>query len=414
MAASICVNFMNIWYIHPYAGSPKYGMSFRPYYLAKHFNKLGHNTTVISSLKHHLCSLPFKKPGLVDVEGVKYFLQNSIDYQGNGVKRLLNMLMFGLGLFGKHFRTFSKINPPDVIIASTAHPFHLLAAKYYSKKYNAKLILEVRDIWPLSLQELVGISKYHPLSVLINAFQKFGYKKCDHCVSLLENSESFFLNEGLKKGKFSCIPNGIELSSEHEKESENSSLKSQLSIAISNFDTVIGYTGALGIPNNLMPLINAAEKFKKYNIGVLLVGDGIQKKALEERVAELQLDNVVFFGKVHKTFVSYVIDSCDAMFINAMPKELYKFGISPNKIFDYMMHDKLVFNGIDSPNNPLEKAGCEINFPANDYLSLANKVIDFHKNKENFAINSSEFVRRQHSYAQLAKNYESLMESLVG
>lgn len=403
---------MRIWYIHPYAGSPKHGMSYRPYYLAKHFNELGHNTTVISSLYHHLCFIPGVKPGLMDVEGVDYFFQKVVSYQGNGLKRVLNMLSFGCGLFSRSFREFSKSQKPDIIIASTAHPFHLLAAKYYAKKYGAKLILEVRDIWPLSLQELVGISKYHPLSIIINIFQKYGYKHCDHCVSLLANAEQFFLEEGLKKDCFTYIPNGVELTHEQVCEKVPEVFAINLKNALKDFDTVIGYTGALGIPNNLMPLIDAAAHLKKHRIAILLVGDGIQKCELEDRVNELNLNNVIFFGKVPKNFVTYVIKECDALFINAIPKNLYKFGMSPNKVFDYMMHDKIVFNGIDSPGNPLEESNCEIRFTANDPLVLSQKILHFHNNKEAYEVSSSEFVKKKYSYKHLSEKYISLLKSL--
>ena len=295
---------MNIWYVHPYAGSPKYGMSFRPYYLAKHFNKLGNKTTIVSSQYHHLCSLPVSQSGLQSIEGVDYFLQKVCRYEGNGFKRLKNMLGFGFGLFTKDFRDFSVQNKPDIIIASTAHPFHLLAAKFYSVKYKAKLVLEVRDIWPLSLIELIGISKYHPLSILINLFQRFGYKNCDHCVSLLANSEGFFLKQGLKHQSFSYIPNGLELDEKDSPNESDQDLVMKLNEATLGFKTVIGYTGALGIPNNLMPLIEAAKYLNGHKIAILLVGDGIQKNALENRVRELDLDNVIFFGKVSKDMYS--------------------------------------------------------------------------------------------------------------
>lgn len=409
---------MNIWYIHPYSGSPKHGMSFRPYYLANHFNQLGHTTTVISSSFHHLCGSLSSEPGVIDVEGVNYYLQKSTTYSGNGIGRLINMFSFGFGLFSGMFRRFSIDNKPDVIIASTAHPFHLLASKYYAKKYGAKLILEVRDIWPLSLQELLGLSKYHPLNVVINIFQKFGYKSCDHCVSLLGNAENFFVKEGLPEGRFTYIPNGIELLDENSNKGEENNkvpltFINELQRATANFDTVIGYTGALGVPNNMMPLIEAASELKKDNIGVLIVGDGAQKEELQARAKELSLNNVVFFGKVPKTLVATVIEHCDALFIGAQPTELYKYGISLNKMFDYMMHNKVVFNGIDSPGNPLEKAGCEVKFPADDALALSQEVIKFHRNKKSYTLNSSKFVKEHHSYKQLAKKYISLMESLV-
>ncbi|MBB1322657.1 glycosyltransferase family 4 protein [Shewanella sp. SR43-8] len=402
---------MNIWYIHPYAGSPKHGMSFRPYYLARNFDKVACTTTVISSLHHHLSDLKIKSPGLVDVEGVMYYLVGTPLYSGNGVKRIINMLAFGIGLFKSEFRKFSETNKPDIIIASTAHPFHIFAAKYYAKKYNAKLILEVRDIWPLSLQELVGISKFHPLSIIIDFCQKYAYKHCDYCVSLLENSEPLFIKEGLKKNSFVCISNGIELSDNSSPKDER--LLSDLESKLNKFDTVIGYTGALGIPNNLAPLIEACKQLEKYNIGVLLVGDGIEKQKLITRVRELDLENVVFFGTVAKDQIQHIVSYCDAMFINAQPKELYKYGISPNKIFDYMISNKLVFNGIDSPNNPMEKAGCEIRFCASSHTDLASKIIEFHQIKPSRTIESAKFVEKEYTYEKLAAKYINLFRRLL-
>ena len=402
---------MNVWYIHPYAGSPKYGMSFRPYYLAKNFDKMGCKTTVISSQNHHLSAFPVNDCGPVDIEEVSFYLVDTPAYKGNGVKRLLNMLTFGINLFRRKFRNFGRANKPNIIIASTAHPFHIFAAKYYAKKYKAKLILEVRDIWPLSLQELVGVSRFHPLSLLINFCQKFAYRHSDHCVSLLENSEDFFIKEGLKPDSFTCISNGIELAVNSSP--KNEPLLRKLESEIKDFDSIIGYTGALGIPNNLLPLIEASKELKKYNIGVLLVGDGIEKQKLLAKVEEYNLDNVVFFGKVSKDQIEHIIPFCDAMFINAQPKALYKFGISPNKIFDYMMHDKLIFNGIDSPNNPMEKAGCEIKFDANSPTDLSSKIISYHNSKNNKITNSASFVQQEYTYDKLANKYLNVFKRLI-
>lgn len=403
---------MRIWYIHPYSGTPKHGMSFRPFYLAKHFNKLGHEAIIVSSSHHHLSSFPDTTHGVNQIEGVSFYLQETINYRGNGLKRLLNMISFGSGLFGRKFREFSLKNIPDVIIASTAHPFHIIAAKYYAKKYKAKLILEVRDIWPLSLQEIVGIPKYHPLSLILNFFQKYGYKNCDHCVSLLDNSEEFFVREGLSMGKFTLIPNGVELEDELCGGGRVSYPIEKLRMDIGQFETVIGYTGAIGVPNNLMPLIEAANLLQGYSIGIVLVGDGIQKQELIDKAKEYKLSNVIFVDRVVKADVPHIIECCDAMFINALPKPIYRYGISPNKIFDYMLHDKVVFNGIDSPGNPLERAGCEIKFSANDHESLARQIIQFHECKSCFSPRSSDYVKNHHSYIQLAKNYLSLMERL--
>lgn len=394
--------------MHPYSGSPSSGMSFRPYYLAKNFNKLGYDTTVISSLNHHLSSFSGVDSGLNKIEGVDYYLVPTQKYKGNGLGRIINMLGFGFNLFKRSFRYFAKTKKPDVIIASTAHPFHTLAAKYFANKYNAKFILEVRDIWPLSLNQLAGVPKFHPLSILVYLFQKFGYKNCDHCVSLLNNAGNYFIKQGLKENSFTCIPNGVELI-----DSDEDVVMSQLSSIIDlskQYETVIGYTGAIGIPNNMLPLIKAAANLEKHKIGIFLFGEGIEKNSLQTYCKENNLQNVTFFGHVAKSHIRSVISVCDAMFINAKPKSIYKYGISPNKIFDYMLENKMVFNGINSPSNPLSLAGNEILFKSNDHEDLANKIIQFSLNKESFKVDSKAIVEKNYSYIYLAQKYSELFK----
>jgi hypothetical protein len=398
---------MNVWYIHPYSGSPSYGMSYRPYYLAKNFERLGFNTTIITSGYHHLSQIHKEGLGLKTIDKQSFYFVESAHYEGNGFGRLRNMFSFGLNLFKRAFRQFSEDNKPDVIIASTAHPFHIFAAKYYAVKFNAKLILEVRDLWPLSLQELLGVSKYHPLCLLINFAQKFGYRFSDHCVSLLENSERYLVHQGLACGKFTCIPNGIELNPYVSSQVVQHEVLDTLRVLIKDFDTVVGYTGAIGIPNNLTPLIDAA-KFIDKGIAIVIVGDGSEKLKLKKLCDALELDNVFFFDSVPKTVVSGIINCCDAMFINSLPKAIYKYGISPNKIFDYMLHDKPVFNGICAPNNPLELSKCEIKFIGSDFRDLADKLNTFHCDDNGFEIRSSDYVKQFHSYSYLAEKYAKL------
>ncbi|MFB2800294.1 glycosyltransferase family 4 protein [Shewanella seohaensis] len=382
-------------------------MSYRPYYLAQNFQRLGFNTTIITSGYHHLSQIHKAGLGFRTVDEQSFYFVESARYTGNGFGRLRNMFSFSINLFKESFRRFSDNNRPDVIIASTAHPFHIFAAKYYAFKFDAKLILEVRDLWPMSLQELLGLSKYHPLCLLISFAQNFGYRVSDHCVSLLENSEEYLVNQGLGSGRFTCIPNGVELSPCNNFSVVQHEVLDTLQRLIKDFDTVIGYTGAIGIPNNLEPLIQAANYIKK-GIAIVIVGDGSEKLRLQKICNKLELDNVFFFDSVPKVVVSDIINCCDAMFINSLPKEIYKYGISPNKIFDYMLHDKPVFNGIDAPNNPLELSKSEIKFIGSDFRDLADKINLFHFNKYSFEISSSDYVKQFHSYSYLAEKYTKL------
>ncbi|MDN3715926.1 glycosyltransferase family 4 protein [Vibrio breoganii] len=400
---------MNIWYIHPYSGSPQEGMSFRPYYLAKNLSEQHKcNVTIISSGFHHLCRFGENKPKneVIEVEGVPYFLVPTKKYESNGLNRVLNMLSFGMNMMNKHFRRFSRLNKPDTIIASTAHPFYLPIALYYARKYNAKLILEVRDLWPLSLTELTQINKFHPLALLIQIFQNFGYRNCDHCVSLLANSETYIRQRGLKKQGFSYIPNGIEV--ENDGELDQCQAYDRISKDISNFDYCIGYTGAVGTPNFLDPLIDAATDLGRLKVAIVIVGTGVEKERLLLTCQEQSLKNVFFYEPVPKSSISNILRLFDLAFINAKPSILYGYGISPNKIFDYMMANKVVLSGINAPNNPLQVAESEIFFDTLKKDDLVNKVLKFIKKP--YKVNSKRVVLDRFNYQHLASLYSNIIE----
>ena len=69
---------MNILLINHYAGSPEYGMEFRPYYFAKKWVQLGHNVTILSASYTHI---RYKQPIVKDkyhqynIDNIKYVLK---------------------------------------------------------------------------------------------------------------------------------------------------------------------------------------------------------------------------------------------------------------------------------------------------------------------------------------------------
>ena len=84
---------MNILLINHYAGSPEYGMEFRPYYMCKEWLKLGHKVLIVGGSQSHLRKQqPLKEHETID--GVDYSWVKLYKYKGNGVGRIISMGMF--------------------------------------------------------------------------------------------------------------------------------------------------------------------------------------------------------------------------------------------------------------------------------------------------------------------------------
>ena len=77
-----------------------------------------------------------------------------------------------------------------------------------------------------------------------------------------------------------------------------------------------------------------------------------------EYTKQHQIENVLFLPPVNKKLIPSLLEHMDALYIGLQRQSLFRFGISPNKMFDYMMASKPVIQAIDAGNNLVEEAQC--------------------------------------------------------
>ncbi|MEG1965881.1 MAG: glycosyltransferase, partial [Oscillospiraceae bacterium] len=204
---------MNILIIDHYAGSADMGMEYRPYYYCKNWAKMGHITTILTADFSHLrINNPRVEKNFKTVykDDIKYIFVKTNQYANNGYERFKNIAEF---LFKSYFNVKKILEEitPDVVIASSTYPFDIIIARKIAKKTGAKIVFEVHDIWPLSLIELYGFSKYNPIILLTDYFEKSAYKKSDFVISVLSNAKQYFDEKNISQEKYLYFPNGIEI-----------------------------------------------------------------------------------------------------------------------------------------------------------------------------------------------------------
>jgi glycosyltransferase involved in cell wall biosynthesis len=225
-------------------------------------------------------------------------------------------------------RQLIEIEKPDAIIVSSPSLFPIVRAKKWAIKFKAQLIFEVRDIWPLTLQNLAGISTVHPLIVFMKWFEKFAYKNCDKIVSVLPGAHLHVKTYGIHEEKITCIPNGIDLEEvEHPEQLDNSVNEK---IPFGKF--IVGYAGSIGVSNALDSFIEAAVKFNENKeIVFVIFGNGAEKEKLMKKA--LGCNAILFFEPVKKEQFQSLLNRFDICYIGWKKESLYRFGISANKIF---------------------------------------------------------------------------------
>lgn len=402
---------MNILIINHYAGSPKHGMEYRPFYLAREWVKTGHLVRIIASSESHLHQ---KKPymtstaTLEEINGIEYIWLKTPAYQGNGLRRVINMLCFLKRLFSEKKEILNNFEP-HVIIASSPHPFIFRGAQHIARQTKAKLIYEVRDLWPLSLIEILGMSPYHPLIALMQHEENHAYKKAFKVASLLPKAFNYMSKHGLSSGQFMQTPNGIVADEWNDSTPLPDEYLRLINAFKIRFTYLVGYAGTHGKPNALSFLINAAKRVEKYNIGFVLIGNGPEKENLITLANKLQINNILFLDATNKVMIPSFLSKMNALYIGWEHQPLYRFGISANKLFEYMISGKPIIHSVKAGNDPVEEAGCGISCLPEDSKSIANAIIKLStlsvKEHKILGEKGKQFVVNHHDYSILAKNY---------
>jgi glycosyltransferase involved in cell wall biosynthesis len=376
---------MNILLLNHYAGSLKYGMEFRPYCFAREWVKAGHSVRIVAASFSHLRQIQPAVTGSVTLEkidGILYCWVKTPSYSGNTLWRAWNIFMFLLRL-KLCKKEIMKGFTPDIVIGSSTYPLDNLAVHGLARPFKARQIYEVHDLWPLSLIDLGGMSPHHPFVQLMKWAEHYAYKTTDAVVSLLPYAENHMLENGLSRNKFFCIPNGIDISEPGEKKTElPQAHRLMLHTLREKKMFIVGYAGGHAISNALDSFVRAALFLKHSNVALVLVGNGTEKENLIRLAKTLELPNVYFLPPVPRDAVQTILQSMDVLYIGWQNKPIYRYGVSPNKLMDYMVSGKPILHSNSVGNDIVAECGCGISVPAENSKAIAHAILAFMKMTE--------------------------------
>ena len=364
-----------IWIINQYAALPKECiLGGRTHHLAREFTKMGHQVYVIgASWHHHLIGRAYTEtaPDLDTSEGYN-FVRLPVPYYANAhdKRRILNWFLFRTRL-----RRLERLIPhaPDAIYFSSPSLIPATGALRLARRYGARFGFEVRDIWPLTLSHIGGFSKNHPLIFYMQRIEDQMYSHCDLAVSPLSNAVEHMVGRGLDPAKYLNIPNGFS-----EAELGNPmALSSEIKQLIPKADFVLGYTGTIGAANKMSSLISATEILKdEQGIAFCIVGHGNEKAGLQDRACAAGLNNVHFLPPIDKRQVQSMLNHFDVGCLVWTDSDLYRYGISSNKLCDYMYAGLPILHSYSGWGDPVAAHNMGITVPAEDPNALAQAILD--------------------------------------
>lgn len=404
---------MNIWILNHYAVTPDLPGGTRHFDFAEELTKRGHKVTIFCSsfhfgLRKETRFSPrekriFKKE---KHNGVRFVWVKTFPYKKNDWRRVMNMLSYSYRVFkiGK----FINIEKPDVIIGSSVHLFAVFTAYLLSRYYKSHFIMEIRDLWPETLID-IGVPRWHPLVILLRIMEIFLYKKAEKILVLLPKADKYLEFLGVSNDRIVWIPNGVNLI-KYEKAKIERYEKEENGF-------VVMYTGVMGKANNIETILEAFKKLKNYkDIKLILIGDGPEKEELKKISVKNGLYNVHFLNAVPKQEVPSYLQMADVLIFNLINAPVFKFGISSNKLFDYLASGKPIIFASNAINNPVKEADAGLTVLPNSE-AIAEAIIRLYNLKEEERINMGrkglEYVKKYHHIPILVDKLEEALKDVT-
>jgi len=402
-----------LWIINHYAQEPGAPGGTRHYSLARHLTQQGWRATVIAAsteLNTGRQRLARNESRRIDViDGVPFLWIRTPQYRGNGASRLINMLVFSLRVLLP--RMTRELDRPDVIIGSSVHPFAAWSGAILARRFGVPFLFEVRDLWPQTLIDMGRLRAGAPFTRFLRWLERWLYRRADRIIVLLPNASNYIVPLGIPAEKIVWIPNGVELAEypPPEPPAEKDAF-------------VLMYFGAHGEANGLDCVLRAMDELQRRppqrSVRLRLIGDGALKPALVQLARELGLENIVFEDPVAKQAIPGLARDADGFVFNLIDAPVFKYGISSNKLFDFLAAGRPIVFSCSSSNNPVGEAGAGLTVPPGNPVVLADAIRSLiampGRQRDAMGQAGRRYVEDRHSFdvlgAQLAATLEQVQQ----
>lgn len=405
----------SIWFLTHAAGTPDLGPNLRVYSIAKELVRRGFRCSIVGSSTFHKYSHRKVNAGRraeETITGVRMVWLPTREYQHGSANHVLNQLEYPWRLY-REWRNLS-LPRPDVIVASSPPPFVAFAAANLGRKLEVPWVFEMRDLWPLVIEEISGLHGMHPYILLLKATERFAIRKADHLITVKPGDSEYLFGQYGRNDKTTYIPNGIDPETLRSDDLGSITVES-----LPKGGTRFVYVGSLTRYYLLEEFVVAYGRLRERNpdISLIIAGDGPRRTGLEELVVKSQIRDVHFLGRVPRHEVLPLLESCHVAIVGLRGGQADQLGISSNKLYEYMYARLPIVACYKSEHDPVTHAGCGITVRDQTSgaieVALERMLYSPQEHRDAMADAGRDYVLRHHHLPDLAGKYGDLLNTLA-
>lgn len=407
---------MKVWLINDYGTHPNHGQFTRNYNFGKELKKLGHEPVAFSGSHPHNTKIQLidgdKNFQIYQENPFPWVLIKTLNYEGSKKVRVLSMFKFYQNM-KVAARYFEK---PDAIIGSSAHPLAAMLAIRLGKKLGCKGIVEIRDLWPEELIDLNVLKRNSILAKLMYRFEYWLYKNADAIIFTMEGGKQYIIDRNwfgagkIDLKKVFYINNGVSLQDYKQNLEDNKFFDQDLEDR-SIFKIV--YTGSIRKANGMDKILDIATKLSREKICFLIWGTGDYVEPLQKQIQEKHITNVKYKGFVEKKFIPFILSKSDLNILNYQNADLFKYGCSNNKLFEYLASGKPILSTVKMNYSILTKFGCGIE--ANTVDESVEQILNIYRmsnNEKRKLIENTAIAANEFDFKNLTKKLVNVIEEV--
>ena len=275
----------------------------------------------------------------------------------NNIKRLLFYLSFAFSSFWAIL--FSKRH--DVVMTSSPPIFHAFSAMLASKIKRSKFVLDIRDLWPDSAQEVEAVSNTRLLK-LGGFLERNIYENALAIFTVSKGMQNKVIERGGNDKTYISYNGSLESILDWSGDIDEFRKAKGWSAKI-----VIMYAGILGMGQNIQALLPEIRDINLKSEEIIFIGDGPDGCVIKEYINKHNLDDVKIMESVSQSGVISFLYSADILLVILRENDFFKNAI-PSKFFDYMAAGKPIISNVNGEMREImEKYNTGL------YFSLAEK-----------------------------------------
>jgi colanic acid biosynthesis glycosyl transferase WcaI len=304
---------------------------------------------------------------------------------------------------------------PEVVIATSPQLLVGLAGWIVAKWKRVPFVLEVRDLWPESLEAVGASSSNSVLVTVLKRVAGFLYRNAAHIVVVtVPFKDHLHKHWGIPQEKISVIVNGVDHRTFFPQPKDPQIL---CEFGLEG-KFVVGYFGTIGNAHGIETLVQAAQIVADVDprIVFFIVGEGADKDILREMAERNNITNIRMFPGQPRHRMPAIIAASDLCLVLLKDAELFKTVI-PTKMLEFMSCGRPVIAAVaGEAARVVENSGGGICIRPGDSVAVAQAIFSLEGNgtqRQQLGENGTKFIVGSAARDGTARDYISVLERLV-